>query len=126
MYRDPLAGPIDPNFNTQRPHTDGIKLLKNTVLNDETSEIERDLCGVGSIGGRCPSSYLIALVVIKQERAYLNSRIQRYILGTCRYFHTISFAFVVFYTQITLFRNRRLLTDAPVDYCSCTVLISTT
>ena len=39
-------------FNTQRPHADGIKKLKtDTVLNDVTSEIERDLCAFDSIGG---------------------------------------------------------------------------
>ena len=37
-------------FNTQRPHTDGTKTETDTVLNYETSEIERDLCAFGSIG----------------------------------------------------------------------------
>ena len=41
-------------FNTQRPHTDGIKPKIHTVLNDETSEIERDMCAFGSIGGSAP------------------------------------------------------------------------
>ena len=50
-------------FDTQRPHTDGIKLKTDTVPNDETSEIERDLCAFGSIGG-CPSSYQIALIIL--------------------------------------------------------------
>ena len=36
---------------TQRPHTDGIKTLKmDTVLNDEASEIVRDMCAFGLIG----------------------------------------------------------------------------
>ena len=38
-------------LNTQRPQTDGTKLKTDTVLNDETSEIERDLCAFGSGGG---------------------------------------------------------------------------
>ena len=49
-------------FNTERPHTDGITLKTDTVLNDKTSEIERDLCAFGLIAGDCPSSYLIALL----------------------------------------------------------------
>ena len=40
-------------FNTQRSHTDGIKT--DTVLSDETSEIKRDLCAFGSIGGSGPA-----------------------------------------------------------------------
>ena len=48
-------------LNTQRPHADGINNKIYTVLNDETFEIERDLCAFGSTGGR-PSSYLITLV----------------------------------------------------------------
>ena len=56
-------------LNTQRPHTDGIHLKTDTVLNDETSEIERDLCAFGSKGGSVGHSplwnisYIIALVI---------------------------------------------------------------
>ena len=49
------ANPSELGFlNTQRPQTDGTTLKKDTVLNDETSEIERDLCAFGSVGGGMP------------------------------------------------------------------------
>jgi len=44
-------------LNTQRRHTDGINIKTDTVLNDETSEIEWDLWAFGSTGD-CSSSYL--------------------------------------------------------------------
>ena len=58
-------------FNTQPPHTDGIKKRKtDTVLNDETSEIERDLCAFGSIwgggGGRGVRNYAEKTSAIKE------------------------------------------------------------
>ena len=34
-----------------RPQTDGFKLKTDTVLNDEASDIERDMCSCVSIGG---------------------------------------------------------------------------
>ena len=43
-------------FNTQRPHTGGIK----TILNNETSKIEQDLCA--SRQGEVLQLYVIALV----------------------------------------------------------------
>ena len=39
----------------------GSKLKTDTILNDETTEVERDLCAFVPIEGECPSSYLIAL-----------------------------------------------------------------
>ena len=63
------------HFNTQRPQTDEMKTeKKDTVLNDETSAIERDMCAFGPIGGGevfnrgSPSSYQIALTRAQRSR----------------------------------------------------------
>ena len=55
---------IHPSLGTQRPHADGTKLKADTAINDETPEIERDLCAFGPTLWECHSSYRITLIAL--------------------------------------------------------------
>ena len=53
----------DSNPGSLRRESDALPLSHcTTILNDEVSKIERDLCVFGSTERECPSSYLLALI----------------------------------------------------------------